>query len=257
MENKPEYIGIWYGLSKIGVITALVNTNLRSKVLIDSIQLVKPKVLIFGEELKDAYENIKNDLNPQILIVEQGGSDSKLSQLENLLKNIADTFHTDEKFSCKDILLYIYTSGTTGLPKAALIKHTRYVGACYTFYSITGLNQNDKFFITLPLYHSNGGMVGTGMAMISGVTIVLRRKFSASNFWRDCIKYECTAFCYVGEICRYLLNQPESELDKQHSVRLCLGNGLRSSIYEQFSQRFNVKCIEFYASTEGNCAFGK
>ncbi len=51
MENKPEFIGIWYGLSKLGVVSALINTNLKSKPLVHSIDIAKPKVLIYGEEL--------------------------------------------------------------------------------------------------------------------------------------------------------------------------------------------------------------
>jgi len=52
MENRPEYVGIWYGMSKIGVTTALINTNLRSKVLLHSIEVAKPKLIIYDEELE-------------------------------------------------------------------------------------------------------------------------------------------------------------------------------------------------------------
>jgi acyl-CoA synthetase (AMP-forming)/AMP-acid ligase II len=105
----------------------------------------------------------------------------------------------------------------------------------------------------LPIYHSNAGVIGIGAALISGATVVLRKKFSASNFWKDCVEYKCTAFSYVGEVCRYLLNQPPSPLDKAHSVKVCIGNGMRANIHKEFSERFNVKGIEIYGATEGNC----
>ncbi len=57
MENKPEYIGIWYGLSKLGVITALINTNLRSKALKHSIEVANPKLVLFSEELSQGKNN--------------------------------------------------------------------------------------------------------------------------------------------------------------------------------------------------------
>ena len=85
---------------------------------------------------------------------------------------------------------------------------------------------------------------------------MLRKKFSASNFWKECIQYKVTAFCYVGEVCRYLVNQPASPLDKAHSVRLCIGNGTRANIHKEFTERFNVKCMEIYGATEGNCILG-
>lgn len=94
-------------------------------------------------------------------------------------------------------------------------------------------------------------------ALISGATIVLRKKFSATNFWKECIQYKVTSFCYVGEVCRYLVNQPVSKLDKAHSVRLCIGNGTRANIHKEFTERFNVKVMEIYGATEGNCILSK
>jgi acyl-CoA synthetase (AMP-forming)/AMP-acid ligase II len=112
-------------------------------------------------------------------------------------------------------------------------------------------------YCTLPIYHANGGLIGIGMALVSGATVVLRKKFSASNFWKDCIEYKCTAIVYVGELLRYLVNQPESHLDKKHSVRIALGNGLRSNVWTEFVKRFGVKPIEFYAASEGNCTLSR
>lgn len=69
-----------------------------------------------------------------------------------------------------------------------------------------------------------------------GATVVLRKKFSATNFWSECIRYNCTAFIYVGEICRYLVNQPVSELDRQHRIRVAIGNGLRENVWREFKK---------------------
>lgn len=62
---------------------------------------------------------------------------------------------------------------------------------------------------------------------------------------------------YIGEICRYLLNQPVRDTERQHKVRMALGNGLRQSIWEEFMHRFNIPQIaEFYGATECNCSLG-
>jgi hypothetical protein len=58
---------------------------------------------------------------------------------------------------------------------------------------------------------------------------------------------------YVGEVCRYLVNQPPSANDKLHNVRIAIGNGCRANIWSDFSSRFGVKVFEFYAASEGNC----
>ncbi|VVD02060.1 unnamed protein product [Leptidea sinapis] len=102
----------------------------------------------------------------------------------------------------------------------------------------------------LPLYHTAGGLVGTAAALVDGIPSVLRAKFSATNYWTDCIKYECT---YIGEMCRYLLAQPAKPTDSQHRVRIMVGNGMRPAIWQQIVDRFKVAQInEIYGATEGN-----
>uniref|UniRef100_A0A8C2DKA7 Very long-chain fatty acid transport protein n=1 Tax=Cyprinus carpio TaxID=7962 RepID=A0A8C2DKA7_CYPCA len=154
-----------------------------------------------------------------------------------------------------DRLFYIYTSGTTGLPKAAIIVHSRYYRiAAFGYYSF-GLGPDDVVYCCLPLYHSAGNIVGVGQCLLHGLTVVIRRKFSASRFWDDCVKYNCTVVQYIGEICRYLLSQPVRPSESRHQVRVAMGNGLRPNVWEDFMKRFNIKRIgEFYGATECNCS---
>src|SRR5690606_31375127 len=90
----------------------------------------------------------------------------------------------------------------------------------------------------------------------AGAGLVLARKFSASRFWEDVRKYDCTAFAYVGELCRYLNEQPGKPNDRDNRVHVIVGNGLRPSIWKQFKDRFGIeRVVELYASSEGNVAF--
>ncbi|KAL0609635.1 Long-chain fatty acid transport protein 1, partial [Plecturocebus cupreus] len=154
-----------------------------------------------------------------------------------------------------DRLFYIYTSGTTGLPKAAIVVHSRYYRIAAFGHHAYCMQAADVLYDCLPLYHSAGNIIGVGQCLIYGLTVVLRKKFSASSFWDDCVKYNCTVVQYIGEICRYLLKQPVREAERRHRVRLAVGNGLRPSIWEEFTQRFGVRQIgEFYGATECNCS---
>lgn len=70
------------------------------------------------------------------------------------------------------------------------------------------------------------------------------------------IAFLCQVIQYIGELCRYLLAQPYSPSEKQHSVRVAFGNGLRPQIWNEFQSRFGISKIgELYGSTEGNVAF--
>ncbi|XP_075432242.1 long-chain fatty acid transport protein 2-like isoform X4 [Ascaphus truei] len=90
----------------------------------------------------------------------------------------------------------------------------------------------------------------------TGATCVIRSKFSASQFWNDCRKYDVTVFQYIGELLRYLCNTPKKDNDRDHCVRIALGNGVRPDIWKEFLHRFGeIRIDEFYAATEGNVAF--
>uniref|UniRef100_A0A0K8TSP3 Very long-chain fatty acid transport protein n=1 Tax=Tabanus bromius TaxID=304241 RepID=A0A0K8TSP3_TABBR len=263
MGSRTEYPCIWLGLSKIGVITALINSNLRKETLTHSIKAANSKAIIVETELIDAINDIKGDEGVKGLPIfefhdSSQKSSSKLEGTLDLLSEIEKHQKVDinediAKSVPRDKMVYIYTSGTTGMPKAAVITNLRYMFMCLGVKTMLGINDDDVVYNPLPLYHTAGGMIGVGTVLLCGVTMVIRRKFSASNFWPDCIKYKCTVAQYIGEICRYLLSVPGKPTDTQHNIRLMFGNGLRPQIWPQFVSRFNIPQIgEVYGSTEGN-----
>ncbi len=159
---------------------------------------------------------------------------------------------TSVEIEARDPYAYIFTSGTTGLPKAAIITNGHTVGAGYYWGDIVfGMKKKDVMYITTPLFHSNAINVAYAAALRYGSTKAIRRKFSASNFWKDTRKFKATCFNYIGEICRYLFNQPPKKDDKKNPVKKCVGNGLRPDIWKDFKKRFGIRRIcEFYGATE-------
>ena len=152
-----------------------------------------------------------------------------------------------------DRALLIYTSGTTGLPKAASVSHRRILNWGGWFAGLTDASPQDRLFDCLPLFHSVGGVVAPCSMLTAGASVVLSDKFSAGSFWRDIVRWDCTQFQYIGELCRYLLKAPASEFESRHRLRLICGNGLRGDIWEAFQARFKIpQILEFYAATEGN-----
>lgn len=263
--SRPEFVALWLGLSKIGVVSALINFNLRDDALAHCINIAKARAVITSGNLVDAIKTVKTRLQGELdfyTICEDSESlsDDKSAImddaicLDRILKEGNCTRPTQPKDADYfDRLTYIYTSGTTGLPKAAVITHNRFIYMCTMPHYILKYKKDDVLYCALPLYHSNGGIVGLGQCLIHGLTFSFRSKFSASNFWSDCIKYNATVILYIGEICRYILAQPHKETDKQHKVRLVSGNGLRMEIWDEFVNRFNIKQVgEFYGATEGN-----
>ncbi|KAI5712827.1 hypothetical protein M8J75_011500 [Diaphorina citri] len=261
MEGQPEYVCMWLGLSKIGVVAAFINTNQRQHILIHSIKVAECKAIIYGAELSEALTEVKDSI-PGISLYAAGTRRKPQAKvlpsttlLDEELPEVSAKSPTEDikKNKPSDKLAYIYTSGTTGLPKAAVMTHVRAMFMAISGRYQTGMTSDDVVYTTLPLYHTAGGLLGIGQCLLGGSTVVIRSKFSASNFWKDCIKYNCTVAQYIGEMCRYLLAVPEKPEDTQHSVKMMIGNGLRPQVWEPFQKRFGLDRIcEFYGATEGN-----
>ncbi|XP_065226308.1 long-chain fatty acid transport protein 4-like isoform X1 [Planococcus citri] len=261
--NRPQYIGIWLGLGKIGVVTALINTNLRSHSLAHCVNVAKCKAFVFGYEFAKDVKEIVEALDPKTEYMAYGegtftgAGDSFLrncGDMEQLLSSVSDdAVEPETPIGPKDKLLYIYTSGTTGLPKAAIMVHDKLVMIVAGFKYLLKLRSNDIIYDPLPLYHTAGGLLGTLPALVYGLTVVIKVKFSASKYFTDCVKYKCTIGQYIGEICRYLLAVPPSQNDVNHSLRMVIGNGMRPDVWREFVHRFRIPTVlELYGSTEGN-----
>ena len=265
MENRPETLACVLAITKLGAIVSMINTTQRDDVLLHSFTVVEPKLIIIGEECIAAYEEIRGRLKASSTCKHfymQDGTNNTApngyTDLEIVIKNEATSNPESTKLvQMKQPAYYIFTSGTTGLPKASILTHFRWVKAMGGFgLSAFRLKKDDIFYVCLPLYHNNALTVSWASIVGAGATMVLTRKFSASRFWDDCRKYSVTAFCYIGELCRYLLNQPAKDTDRNHSLRVIGGNGLRPDIWMEFKQRFAIPHImELYGASECNIAF--
>uniref|UniRef100_A0A9J7XV01 Very long-chain fatty acid transport protein n=2 Tax=Cyprinus carpio TaxID=7962 RepID=A0A9J7XV01_CYPCA len=259
MESRPLQVALWLGLAKVGVEAALINFNLRRDSLLHCLGVSASRALVFGAELADAVSEVSSSLSESMVRFSTG--DLRPDQMAALNCHPLDSILASAPRNpppcvmSKDRLFYIYTSGTTGLPKAAIVVHSRYYRIAAFGYHSFRMRPDDIIYDCLPLYHSAGNIMGVGQCLIHGITVVVKKKFSASRFWEDCIKHNCTVVQYIGEICRYLLSQPVRPSERQHRVRLAVGNGLRPSVWEAFMERFGVKQIgEFYGATECNCS---
>uniref|UniRef100_A0AAY4DJL7 long-chain-fatty-acid--CoA ligase n=1 Tax=Denticeps clupeoides TaxID=299321 RepID=A0AAY4DJL7_9TELE len=259
--NEPAFLFAWLALAKLGCAAALLNCNIRSKSLLHCFGCCGAKVLIAAAELADAVGEIKTSLEREgvtVLVLTREcntpGFVSFLGDVENASEApVPRSLRSEVTF--RSPAVYIYTSGTTGLPKAAVVNNTRLLAALAVL-SSNGVTAEDSVYLNLPLYHTAGFFIGFIGSIEIGSTIILRRKFSASQFWDDCRRHNVTVVQYIGEILRYLCNSPKKDNDKDHKVRLAIGNGLRADVWKEFLNRFgDIEIREFYASTEGNIGF--
>jgi fatty-acyl-CoA synthase len=259
MPNRPEYLAIWLGIIRVGGVVALLNTNLAGQSLAHCIDVVLPRHFIVDAELADRFTTALPHLSavptvwPHGEQFRAGDNGGRRIDLEIERRSGASLSKDEQRPpDIEDRALYIYTSGTTGLPKAANISHARVMQWGHWFAGMTGANSTDRLYSCLPMYHSVGGVLAPGAILAAGGSLVIREKFSASAFWSDVIRWDCSMFQYIGELCRYLLHAPSSSHETSHRIRMACGNGLSPEVWDGFKDRFCIpQILEFYAATEG------
>ncbi|KAK2842416.1 hypothetical protein Q5P01_012616 [Channa striata] len=257
VRNEPTFLWLWLGLVKIGCSVAFLNYNIRSKSLLHCFKCSGAKTLVAGAELQDAVEEVLPSLLEQQVTVFILADSCKTAGIETFKDKMSRASsepvpqNLRSHVTLQTPAAYIYTSGTTGLPKAVVIKHSRVWAMSWLLFQ-GGLKSQDVVYVSLPLYHSVG-FLGFTATIAMGTTMALASKFSASQFWDNCRRYNVTVILYIGEIMRYLCSTPKKINDKSHCVRVAIGNGIRADVWKDFVTRFgNVQIREFYGATDGN-----
>jgi citronellyl-CoA synthetase len=266
LETRPELLIAYSAIAKIGAINCMINTNLRGNSLLHCLTLNPANAFVVGEELVEAFEAVGADLGLRedqgVYFVRDHGQKpipAGFIDLPEAVKNFPATNPpTTARVKPADAIAYVFTSGTTGgMPKAAIVTHRRVVSGSYlNGKAIMNIKSKDTIYVPLPFFHTNALALSWPCVFANGAALAVRRKFSASKFWDDVRKYNATVFCYVGECCRYLMNQPPKPDDRKHPLRTIIGNGLRPDIWKDFKKRFGItKVYEIYGAAESNLFF--
>ncbi|XP_077593914.1 long-chain fatty acid transport protein 6-like isoform X1 [Stigmatopora nigra] len=259
MGNQPDFVCVWLALCKLGCQVAFLNTNVKAKALIRCIHSCGAKTLVVGSGLDFLLEEMLPDLQKDKISIwtvhPSSFPQDVVTSLHQVASTSSDMRRGPPRVDIMSNFLYIFTSGTTGFPKAARVGHMKAI-ASMAFFHMCGATSDDVIYISLPLYHMSASLLGIGGCIQLGATCVLKKKFSASHFWKDCVKYNVTVVQYIGELCRYLVNQPVVPEEKSHRVRLAAGSGLRADVWKAFARRFgSVTIREGYGLTESSVGF--
>ncbi|MFI5501543.1 long-chain-acyl-CoA synthetase [Nocardia asteroides] len=248
MTNRPETLFTVLAVLKLGGTVGLLNYNQRDQVLAHSLGLLDAVLTVVGAECAEALDSLPEPA-------------TNLLTAEDLAAAARTAPDADPavcaRVTAGERAFLIFTSGTTGMPKASVMTHLRWTKSMSGLGGLgVRLRADDALYCCLPLYHNNALTVALSAVLAGEATYVLSRKFSASNFWDEIARERATAFIYIGELCRYLLNQPVRPAEQGNRVRLAVGNGLRPELWDEFRSRFGIdRVVEFYGSSEAPLAF--
>ncbi|KAK3684637.1 hypothetical protein LTR37_020069 [Vermiconidia calcicola] len=251
LQNSPEFVLAWMGLLAIGCWPAMINYNLVGGALVHCTKIAECRLLLVDNDYKERV--IRNEelqkMGIRMQVIDRAFTE-QISRMQSARPDNAYTKNADEKTR-------LALSGTTGYPKGVMATTGRYysrLAAQFTEMGIQPLRSDgpgDRWYICMPMCHSTAGSA-TLICLLMPTTLCIGKRFSASRFWDEVRESQSKVGTYVGEIARYLLALPPSPLDRQHSLRLMYGNGMRPDIWGRFQDRFGVpKICEFYGSTEG------
>ena len=259
--NSPECVIAMLAIVKLGAVTGMINYNQPGDalnhsfgVLVEANRDGTPLVVVHDDESTDLVSNLDDAVETDALSFASLDARGAAMAAEN--DGVEVNPRVTAEVRASDPAYYIFTSGTTGWPKASVMSHGRWQVAMNGFGIGLRLRPDDVLFVTLPFYHNNAATVCVATTIAAGACMAISPKFSASHFWDEAIENEATAFCYIGELCRYLLAQPSKPTDRKHTIRVAAGNGLRPEIWDEFVDRFGIeRIVEFYAASESNIGF--
>lgn len=253
LDSRPELLFAMMALNRIGAAGALIHPTLSGASLIHALGAARPTFIVVGTETAEAVASVSPSV-PVYALCEEAtalpagvvAAEAHIAAAETPLMPYAP--RNDDTFA------YIYTSGTTGLPKAAIVRNQRVIGGGAVFGRLMHqAGHNDVIYVPLPLFHTNPLCSGWGTALVTGASMAMRRRFSVSSFWPDVRRFNATSFVYIGEVCRYLLSAPPHADERNHRLKVAVGNGMSPAIWSRFTERFGIPVVrEFYGSTEGN-----
>jgi crotonobetaine/carnitine-CoA ligase len=255
MDNCPEYLFVWFGISKLGAVEVPVNTAHKGDILSYMLSQSDSKMIVTETKYLDRIERVLKEIprvESFIILDREGKNVPPLDRPTHDWKTVADN---DGKYGPVDVrwsdpFIIMYTSGTTGPSKGSLLpqNYGLYMAECVC--EIADYGENDCLYNALPLFHGNAQVLSTVPALMSGAQMVLKERFSASQFWDDVKRYKCTEFNYIGGILPILYKADPKPDDAENPLKIMVGGGAPMDLFDAFEKRFGVTLLEGYGMSE-------
>jgi carnitine-CoA ligase len=250
LPNGIEFIVVWFALAKLGAAAAPVNTAFHGAALADAIDLAGSRLLVAHASLRGQWQPLLGRARKIERVVVVGGVGACETALAyEALQSAAAPPAPAPDVDFRDPCLLLYTSGTTGRSKAAVLSHRFVLMQAAGVIEGLGLRADDVLYCPYPLFHLDAAVMTVAPALLLRGVAAIGERFSVSGYWDEVRALQATVFDFMGATLTMLWKQPPGPRDREHRARLGWGVPLPAWA-PQFEQRFGVRLVELYGSTE-------
>lgn len=254
IQNSPKTLMAYFAIQKLGAIAGPINGLWKGhevKYLLNDSQGCG---LLMGSQFAPILEPIRADCPHLRTIVELGDRPQEPHHDFDELMAASSPALVVCSSEEKDPAYIFYTSGTTGHPKGVLLSHHNVIADIGCFQNAAQLDEGYRILIFLPLFHVNAMMTATS-TLDKGGAVVLRKQFSAKEFWSVVDEYKVDFFSGVPAVYNILLNDPDRDKHNGSSLQfgICGAAPMPVETFKSFEKTFGVPIVEGYGLTEGTC----
>jgi len=241
--NRPEFLMVWFAINEAGAVAVPINISLVGEGLHYTLRQSEANLLLMDVEHFADKPDMMAGLRQRLPV-------APIPSRDAMVPPPVDHFQSHQPAS--DLLAansILYTSGTTGLPKGVVISHQSYVCAGRDMAASLDMTPADRVMVFLPLFHANPQMYAVASVLTVGATLVLLRRFSASQFFDEAKRHGATGFTFVGTVLS-ILEKTHPGRQRDHGLRWAVGGGAPERVWEAVQDRFGIRVNELYGMTE-------